>query len=232
MTRWARITGLCLALLCLLAPGAHAASLGKAALAKCDPATGEAVFEGRMTAFKQARMQVKFTLQVGETRAKWRRVVADGFDEWISLPAGFGKYTYEKTVQDLLPGSSYRAVVNFRWRSGKRVVRSERSTSPVCRRPDNRPDLLVRAVADDPAGYVAKVFNRGRSAAGAFDVAFIVGGVPLGATRVVGLAPGQGIDVFLPGPRCTAGEALEAVVDPGSEVDESDEENDSLTASC
>ena len=98
--------------------------------------------------------------------------------------------------------------------------------------PETRPDLVLRSVADDSAGYVAKVFNRGRTAAGPFDVAFIVGGVPLGTTRVVGLAPGQSIDVFMPGPACTDGEALEAVVDPGSEVDESNEENDSLVASC
>ena len=49
---------------------------------------------------------------------------------------------------------------------------------------------------------------------------------------MVGLAPGQSIDVFMPGAACTDGEALEAVVDPGSEVDESNEENDSLVASC
>jgi hypothetical protein len=232
MTRWGCITGLCLALLCLLAPAANAAGLGKAALAECDPAAGEALFEGRMAAYRQARMQVRFTLQVGEGRAKWRRVAADGFDSWISLPAGFAKYTYEKRVQGLLPGSDYRAVVNFRWRVKGRVVRSERSTSPVCRLPDNRPDLVVRSVADDAAGYVAKVFNRGRSDAGPFDVAFIVGGVPLGSARVIGLARGQSIDVFMPGPPCTDGEALEAVVDPGSEVDEADEDNDALTRSC
>jgi subtilase family serine protease len=98
--------------------------------------------------------------------------------------------------------------------------------------PDTRPDLVLRTVADDSAGYVAKVFNRGRSAAGPFDVSFIVGGVPLGTARVVGLAAGASIDVFMPGPSCRDGEALEAVVDPGSEVDESNEDNDTLTASC
>ena len=149
------------------------------------------------------------------------------------MPSGYAKYTYEKTVQGLLPGSNYRTVVTFRWRNAKgRTLRTERSTSPVCRVPETRPDLVLRSVADDSAGYVAKVFNRGRTAAGPFDVAFIVGGVPLGTTRVVGLAPGQSIDVFMPGPACKDGEALEAVVDPGSEVDESNEENDSLVASC
>ncbi len=233
MTRWGRITGLCLAVFCLLAPAAKAAPLGKAVLAKCDPAMGEAVFEGRQSAVRQTKMQMKFTLQVGQDKARWRKVAADGFDAWITVPNGYAKYTYQKTVQGLLPGSNYRTVVTFRWRNAKgRTLRTERSTSPVCRVPETRPDLVLRSVADDSAGYVAKVFNRGRTAAGAFDVAFVVGGVPLGTTRVLGLAPGQSIDVFMPGPACKDGEALEAVVDPGSEVDESNEENDSLVASC
>jgi CARDB len=232
MIRRGRITGLCLALFCLLAPAASAAPLGKAVLAKCEPATGEAVFEGRQSALRTTRMQMKFTLQVGQGRAKWRKIATEGFDTWINVPSGFAKYTYEKTVQGLLPGSGYRAIVTFRWRSGKKTVRTERSTSPVCRVPDTRPDLVVRDVAGDSAGYVAKVFNRGRSAAASFDVSFIVGGVPLGTARVVGLAPGASIDVFMPGSACTDGEALEAVVDPGSEVDESNEENGALTASC
>ena len=144
MIRRGRITGLCLALFCLLAPSASAATLGKAVLAKCEPATGEAVFEGRQSALRSTRMQMKFTLQVGQGKAKWRRVAAEGFDSWINVPSGFAKYTYEKTVQGLLPGSGYRASVTFRWRSGKKTVRTERSTSPVCRVPESRPDLVVR----------------------------------------------------------------------------------------
>lgn len=233
MIRWRRIIGLCAALLVLVAPAADAAGLGKATLGSCDPKAGEAVFQGRMSALRDTRMQLRFTLQVSDRRARWRAVAADGFGEWITVPAGYGKYTYDKTVEGLLPGSNYRAVVNFRWRTAKgKTVRSERATSPVCKVPDARPDLVLRTVADDSAGYVAEVVNRGRSAAGPFDVAFIVGGVPLGSARVAGLAPGESIDVFMPGAPCRDGEALEAVVDPRSEVDESSEENDSLTASC
>ena len=36
------------------------------------------------------------------------------------------------------------------------------------------------------------------------------------------------MNVFLPGGKCGEGEALLAVVDPRSEVDESDEDNDSF----
>ncbi|MDA0181477.1 hypothetical protein OJ997_14325 [Solirubrobacter phytolaccae] len=233
MIRWRRIIGLCVALFCLVTPAANAAGLGKATLGSCDPKAGTAVFQGRMAAFRESKMQLKFTLQVSAAGAKWRTVEADGFGEWISIPGGFAKYTYDKTVEGLLPGSNYRTLVNFRWRNAKgRTIKSERATSPVCKVPDSRPDLVLRDVADDSAGYVAQVVNRGRSAAGPFDVSFIVGGVPLGSARVAGLAPGESIDVFMPGAACTDGEALEAVVDPRSEVDEANEENDSLTASC
>ena len=85
---------------------------------------------------------------------------------------------------------------------------------------------MVRNVKADPAGYVAVVFNRGREAAGAFDVRFVRDGVLLGSARVAGLEPQTAVDVFLPGARCAPGTPLEAVVDPLSEVDESNEFND------
>jgi hypothetical protein len=37
---------------------------------------------------------------------------------------------------------------------------------------------------------------------------------------------------MLPGPACTAGTPIEAVADPRSQVDEADEENDSLGVLC
>jgi hypothetical protein len=142
------------------------------------------------------------------------------------------RYTYSKTVQQLLP-ATYRAVVHFRWRDARgKQIRSERAVSPICRQPDSRPDLVVREVKADPAGYVAVVQNRGRQAAGAFDVAFLREGSPVGTARVVALEPGASVNVFLPGPVCARGERLEAIVDPRSEVDEADEENDALSASC
>lgn len=219
----------------LVAPAAQAAPYGRALLVGCDREAREAVFEGRVVMYKGAsRMQLRFTLQAAtRDEPRWRKVDAAGFGEWITAPAGFGKYTYDKTVQELLAPAGYRAVVNFRWRDARgRVVRSERAVSGVCRQPDSRPDLAIREVHPDPAGYVAVVANRGREAAGAFDVSFMRAGMPVGSARVVGLAPEATVDVFLPGSPCSPGEQLEAVVDPRSEVDEADEENDSLGAVC
>jgi hypothetical protein len=226
MLRWSILA------LLLLASPAEASTYARASVVSCDREAREAVFQGRVAAYRgSARMQMRFTLQTRVAR-RWRKVDVAEFSEWITAPAGVSRYTYDKTVQELLP-ATYRAVVHFRWRdaSGK-TMRSERAVSPVCRQPDSRPDLIVREVRGDPAGYVAVVVNRGREPAGAFDVSFLREDAPVGSARVVGLEPGASVDVFLPGPRCGAGQRLEAIVDPGSEVDEADEENDALSVIC
>ncbi len=208
---------------------------GKATVSRCDRDFNEAVFAGRMTTYRgSAKMQMRFTLQARTPEdRRWHKVSAPGFGTWITVPSGFARYTYEKTVQELLAPASYRAVVHFRWRDARgKLIRSERATSGICRQPDSRPDLVLRDVKADPAGYVAVVFNRGREAANAFDVRFMRDGVLLGSARVAGLEPRAAIDVFLPGPRCAPGTPLEAVVLPHSEVDEANEFNDSVSAFC
>jgi hypothetical protein len=236
MPRWTRIALVLVAAFALLAPGAHAASpFAKATVVSCDREAREAVFAGRVLIVRRAvRMQMRFTLQATTPdEPRWRKVDAPGFGEWITAPAGYGKYTYDKTVQELLAPASYRAVVNFRWRdAGGRIVRSERAVSGVCRQPDSRPDLVVRDVHADRDGLVAVVRNRGRQPAGGFDVDFLRDGEAVGTVRVVALEPHATVDVFLPGARCAPGQRLEAIVDPRSEVDEADEENDTLSVSC
>ena len=188
-----------------------------------------------MSVKRAAKMQLRFTLQVQTPDdPRWRKVTAPNWGEWITVPPSFARYTYSRTVQDLLPPANYRAVVNFRWKDRKgRTIRSERAVSAVCKQPDTRPDLVVRNVRFENGQYIATIFNRGRdSAAGQFAVDFIVDGVPLGTVEVVGLAPLTSVLAVLPGARCVPGTPLEAVVDPRSEVDEADEENDSLSAFC
>jgi hypothetical protein len=235
MIRWRRIIGLCAALFCLLAPAAGAASsgYGKALLANCDRDAHVAMFQGQVSAFRKTKMQMRFTLQVSTPDARrFRRVVASGFGGWITAPA-VRRYTYDKTVEGLLVPASYRMVVDFRWRDSRgRTVRSERSVSPVCRQPDLRPDLVLRKVRPDRDGYVAVVHNRGKRAAGAFDVDFLRNGRAIGRTRVLGVAAGASVDVFFPGPACGEGEELLAVVDPLSEVDETNEFNDDFKVVC
>lgn len=232
MLRWL----LPVALTALLVTDAQAASpWAKAGLARCDRDRKEAVFAARMVAHgRTAKMQMRFTLQARTPASRrWRRVDAPGFGTWITVPSGYARYTYEKTVQNLLAPASYRAVVHFRWRDARgKVIRSQRAVSGRCRQPDSRPDLVPRRLYADSAGYVAIVYNRGRETANAFDVRFMRDGVLLGSARVAELEPRTSIEVFLPGPRCAPGTEIEAVVDPLSEVDESNEFNGSISAFC
>jgi hypothetical protein len=237
MVRWRRIIGVSAALFVLLTAGAQARTspFAKAALVSCDREAREAVFEGRVLSLRKAsKMQLRFTLQaLTPDDTRWRKIDAEGFGTWITAPAGLAKYTYDKTVQDLLAPASYRAVVNFRWRDRRgKTVRSERAISPVCKQPDARPDLVVRSVRFEAGDYVAVIFNRGREAADAFAVDFLADGAPLGTVEVAGLAPQTPVTVMLPGPPCAAGTPVEAVADPRSQIDEADEENDSLGILC
>ena len=236
MIRWRRIIGLCAALFCLFAGAAEArqSTHAKALLTACDKDAHQATFEGQVAQVRKGlKMQLRFTLQASTPDApKFRRVSAAGFGQWLTAPSSARKYIYDKTVQGLLVPASYRVAIDFRWRAGARTVRRERALSPICRQPDLRPDLVLRNVRPDRDGYVAVVLNRGKQSAGAFDVNFQRNGVSIGSSRVVGAAPGQAVDVFLPGPRCKAGDELMAVVDPRSEVDEADEDNDTLKVQC
>jgi CARDB protein len=239
MVRRGRIIGVSAALFCLLAPGADArqstSPFARATLVSCDKDAREAVFEGRVLAIKRApKMQMRFTLQALTPDAlRWRKIEVANFGEWMTAPAGLGKYTYDKTVQDLLAPASYRAVVDFRWRDRRgRSVRTERAISPVCKQPDARPDLVVRNVRFEAGEYVAVVFNQGREAAGPFAVDFLGDGSPLGTVEVVGLAPQTPVTVMFPGARCAPATSVEAVADPRSEVDEADEENNALSVAC
>jgi CARDB len=236
MIRWGRIIGVSAAVFFLLAPGAHAASsVARAALTSCDREAHSAVFEARMITVKRAaKMQLRFTLQVSTPEApKWRKVPAAGFDQWLTVPAGISKYTYDKTVEELVTPANYRTVITFRWRDARgRSIRSETATSPVCRQPDQRPDLVIRELRAQAKGYVALVANRGRTAAGTFGVDFLRAGEPLGSETVPGLAPGEVTTVVIQAMPCSPGEQISAVVDPRSEVDEADEENDTAALVC
>jgi hypothetical protein len=237
-----RVIGATAAVFLLLVAGAQArvpqVSYGRAVVLSCDKDVREAVFEGQVRVFRKApKMQMRFALQASTPDApRWRKVEVPNFSEWVSAPPGVGKYTYDKTVQDLLAPASYRAVVDFRWRDRRgRTIRTERAISPVCKQPDARPDLLVRDVRAEDGSYVAVVFNRGREAAGPFAVDFLVDGSSVGTVDVTGLAPQTPITVMTPapsGPACAAGTPLEAVADARAQVDEADEENNAFSGAC
>ena len=198
-----------------------------------DPITRSATFDARMRASKGSeRLQLRFTLQVREAGllARWRKVVAPGFDEWLTSEAGVRRYSYTRTIQNLTAPASYRTIVRFRWLDAEgAVLRSSRVTSGACRQPDLRPDLVAMRVETAPGPepdttrYRVLVRNGGRTDAGAFDVA---AGDAL--AHVTGLAAGTQQVVAFTGPACTP--ELPITLDPEDTVDERDEDDNVVLA--
>jgi CARDB len=196
-----------------------------------DPIARSATFEARMRASHESdRLQVRFTLQVRDAglMTRWRKVVAPGFDAWLTSAAGVRRYSYSRTIQNLTAPAYYRTIVRFRWLDADgEVLRSSRATSAACRQPDLRPDLVPLRVETAPGSepgttvYRVVVRNTGRSAAGAFDVA-------AGDARaeVSGLAAGAQQAVTFTGPPCAP--ELPIAVDPDDAVDERDEDDNVL----
>src|SRR3954452_14353817 len=195
--------------LLLAAAPAHAAQV---VVLRCahgaTPAERHVTFEGRIAAVSGSqRMQMRFTLQARTPdQAGWARVAAPGFGTWITVPRGYGRYVYDKTVDGLLAPASYRAVVDFRWRDGAgKVIKTGRNTRRTCRHPDKRPNLSAGMLEVQPAAqpgrrrYVATLVNSGRGAAGPFEVDITREGMLLGAMPISSLAAGAHRQIALAG---------------------------------
>ena len=147
--------------------------------------------------------------------------------------AGQTGFVFTQRVQALDPGL-YRAVVRYRWyaRAGQ-IVRTARRTTGTCVQPDPRPDLRAGLLGGTlspgatTARYALAVSNPGRSAAGPFDVQ--IAGV---RTTVAALAAGAETTVTVDAPPCAPGETVSIVLDPGRQVDEADESDDSVQRAC
>jgi CARDB len=227
------------------ASAAPATAISSARLVSCqsalNPADRLATFEGRMRTLRgTTRMQMRFTLQTrGKDQVSWHALAAPGFGRWLSADPGVGRYVYTKRVVSLLAPASYRTVVRFRWlgRGGHRIA-SDRSTSPICRQLDLRPNLRPLGIQERPgadaqhARYVVPVVNRGKSAAGPFDVVVAVDGATLAPAQTPDLAPGERALVEVNGPPCAPGSMLTVDVDPTGAVDERVEADNRLSVPC
>jgi hypothetical protein len=233
-----------LAALLLCASPAHAATSGVRVVgceSALDPAARVASFEGRMRVKHGARrMQMRFTLQERTPGdPTWHKLPAAGFGKWLTSDPGIGRYVYTKRVIELEAPATYRTIVRFRWldAAGARVA-SSKSTSATCHQADLRPNLRPLGVQAKPgadadhARYLVPVVNRGRSAAGAFDVVVSVDGTTLTPAQVPGLQPGERALVEVQGPPCQAGQMLTVDVDPTGAVDERAEGDNRLSVPC
>jgi hypothetical protein len=236
-------------LICLfvlfLCPPAGAAAAARVKLLACVPALAaqerSATFEARVRKARgSVRMQVRFTLQVRDaTLPGWRRVVAGGLDEWLTSEPYVRRYIYAKTVRNLSAPAAYRTIVRFRWLDPDGVVlRRSRRPSPPCRQPDMRPNLTAARIevaaplAKAPAQYLVTVRNGAGSASGPFAVTLAAGELVLAPITLPGLAPGERRTLTFTGPACAAGASLTAAVDPALAVDERDERDNVLIATC
>lgn len=231
-----------LLLLLALPATAAAAAPPTVKVLDCVPALDQglrsATFEARVRAARGSdRMQVRFALQVraSEPLARWRRVIAPGFDQWLTSDAGVRRYTYDRTVQNLTAPASYRTVVRFRWLDDEDdVIKSAKVTSSACRQPDLRPNLVPLRVdvaadaAGEPVRYLVTLRNAGRTDAGPFAVALD----PDLRADVLGLAAGETQVVEIAGPACAAGAPLAVTLDPDALVDERVEDDNTLAGSC
>jgi hypothetical protein len=204
-----------------------------------DPEERTATFEARMRSVRDSeRMQVRFALQAREDELHpWRRVVAEGFDTWLTSMPDVRRYSYAKTVVNLSAPAAYRTVVRFRWLDlDGAVVKSAREVSASCRQPDMRPNLVPRRVDvlpgpdADTRSYAVTVRNDGRSDADPFTATLQAR--DLGTLAVFGLAPGAQRVVTFVAPPCTAGAPLTVTLDPDEAVDERDEDDNVLIAPC
>jgi hypothetical protein len=220
-------------------------AIGAARLVSCEsalnPADRLATFEGRMRTVRgTTRMQMRFTLQTrGKDQLTWHALAAPGFGRWLSADPGVGRYVYTKRVVSVFAPASYRTLIRFRWlgRGGHRIA-SDRSTSPLCRQLDLRPNLRPLGIDARPgadaahARYVVPVVNRGKSAAGPFDVVVAVDGATLAPAQTPDLAPGERALVEVDGPPCAPGSMLTVDVDPTGAVDERVEADNRLSVPC
>jgi hypothetical protein len=199
-----------------------------------------AVFTGSMPALRgTTRMAMRFTLLLRSRSAgDWEVVRAKGFGRWERSDPGRAGFVYSKRVERLLQGRTYRVVVRYRWYGSSGALQRTRiRRTPVCRVPDQRPDLEVDsvAVADGPEPgtyrYVLGVRNAGRSAAGPFAVG--AAGLERDVVRpVAGVPAGDRTSVELVGPSCSEGDAVTFRLDVRGSVDESDERDNGFRWRC
>jgi hypothetical protein len=194
-----------------------------------------AVFTGSMPAqAKTASMAMRFDLFERVPGADFQHVALPRWGIWErTTKAGVPGFIFTKRVDQLAAPAAFRAVVSFRWFDDKgQVLRSERRVSAICRQPDARPDLHVRNVKFAGGKVHVVVRNRGRAAAGVFDVSATLGGGQGLSRTVEGLPANAETTVTFPAAGCAQGSSATITLDPSGAIDEADETDNAVTVAC
>jgi hypothetical protein len=187
------------------------------------------------------RMGMRFDLlQRTPQTSSFQPVAGPGLGVWKRSHRGVPSYEIDKGVDNLAAPASYRLRVGFRWYGpGGRVLKSAHRLTKVCHEPDLRPNLRIRDVLVTPPAtpgaswhYTVVVRNAGGSAAGPFNVSYSPHGAPAQTLPIAGLPAGITSRVTFAGPACSAGSPPSFTVDPGNQVAESNEADNSAVATC
>jgi hypothetical protein len=215
----------------------------KAKLTDChagaQPTDRFAVFVGQMPALQRtSRMWMRFDLYERNPGGTWRHLSVPKFGTWQKSLPGKPGFIYEKRVDQLQAPADYRTRVRFRWydKSGK-LQRSAQRTTRLCHEPDPRPDLAVGKVTatEHKQGrlqYLIRVRNDGRSDAGPFDTVLTIDGNAQPTAMVAGLPAGGATTVSIVGMRCVLGSRIQIALDTGGTIDESRENNNTVSRPC
>jgi len=201
-----------------------------------------ATFRGEMTQLSGSgtppRMQMRFVLSERVGRGAWVGLNAPGIGVWREARPGIVRFAYRQRVVALQKGTSYRALVEFRWLSSDgAVIQRESERSPACRQPGKLPNLKVRdsiAVKPGPTEgtrrYTVKVANTGTVTAQRVEVMLLVEGAEVD-TRMIGrLNGGARRSVTFIGPACAS--RIEGRIDPHAAIRETTERDNAMSTAC
>lgn len=199
----------------------------------------QAVFRGQMRQTGDGlRMQMRFALYERVGHGPWTGVKAPGIGVWHEARPGIAKFAYRQRVVALRKGTSYRAVVQFRWlaQDGS-TARRELGRSPVCRQPGKLANLRIRDRVSAVAGpteetlrYAVVVGNTGNATATDVEVRLLVDGAEIDTRKLRRLKPGERRVVRFVGPKCVG--EVKAVADPSQRVRESSERDNLIRTPC
>jgi hypothetical protein len=197
-----------------------------------------ATFDGRMRAGKNVvRMAMRFQLlERTPGAASPQSVEAPQLSPWRKSRLGVKDFSYSQTIKGLSSGVTYSAKVLFRYYNLKgKVIRREERESGTCVQDGALPNLVIGEVRFSPgstektAVYTVKVGNTGQGEAKSVPVSLIADGALVDTRTIDLLKAGEFTTIKFTGPHCSR---LRAVVDPGTVVPETVEEDNELRVRC
>jgi CARDB len=207
-------------------------------LASCSPASGSAVFYGRMHSTGAGqRMSMRFSLLERSGGGPYRPVRSQQLERWRRSRAGVAAFAYRQKVKGLSEDAVYRARVDYRWHDADGdLVRRARRRSRPCSQAGPLPNLQARithvrvTTVQGVFRYLVRVTNTGAADAENVDVRLDLDGAAVDTKTVPRLPAGEYTVISFRGPRC--GSSARATADPSGTVRESSEDDNAHSLAC